>query len=454
MTNDPTDTHEKISLVQTENKKYDVIFHIGAPKTASSAIQKFLLAHRDQLQTLGFYYPEHGLDKNLISGGQSVLGVKLMAGDNKSAQLILETYIQAAKLNNCTLLISAESLYSMAESLAEIKGNYRCKIVAFFRSPLDSIYSNYNQVTKRHYSTHRLETYCLNIINNNDPRLSGEFFETWATLFGQEHLSVLNYDPNVFCNTPIQSIFLQEIGIDKPEQQFKFTDGFINNSYSLEALELKRMLNFILDRDQVHLNDEIDYFLQGYSDLHADQKYQLEDRVSEETYKKLHKKFAETNKKISMCYLKSNNTDFLTSKKRNHKQNISQINLNKSITNLLMQISQDMPNVYAYIEQQLQNALNRERNDYEILKLAEFFNYDINRIKINPIWFNDAQLNHMAKYELVDFYREISQLLFSRGDLKHALSLIEKALELRPNGPAIIALSNRIKAALNPDSKA
>ena len=55
----------------------------------------------------------------------------------------------------------------------------------------------------------------------------------------------------------------------------------------------------------------------------------------------------------------------------------------------------------------------------------------------------------MPNFQLVDFYRVISSLLYHRGDLEHAQPLIEKALEIRPRRSAIIELSEKIKSALN-----
>jgi hypothetical protein len=59
------------------HQHYDVVFHIGAPKTGASAIQKFLLENRQALKSLGFYYPEHALDENGVSGGHTGFGLKI-----------------------------------------------------------------------------------------------------------------------------------------------------------------------------------------------------------------------------------------------------------------------------------------------------------------------------------------------------------------------------------------
>ncbi len=47
----------------------NIIIHIGPPKTGTSAIQKWLKDHTDDLKQCGVYYPEHLEDSNGVSSG-------------------------------------------------------------------------------------------------------------------------------------------------------------------------------------------------------------------------------------------------------------------------------------------------------------------------------------------------------------------------------------------------
>ena len=94
----------------------DVIFHIGAPKTGSTAIQKFCLENRETLKEHGLYYPNHGVDKNGISGGHSSLGQALIENRLDDAATILGNYVKEAKDDNCVLLLSAESIFYSPDS--------------------------------------------------------------------------------------------------------------------------------------------------------------------------------------------------------------------------------------------------------------------------------------------------------------------------------------------------
>jgi hypothetical protein len=441
----------QLPAVEKLSKNYDLIIHIGAPKAGSSAIQKYLLENRSKLLEVGFYYPEHGLDENGISCGHSILGKNLKDGYDATAMAVMQTYLMEAKQRNCALLISTESLYDKAEPLKKILKNHRCKIIAFFRDPLESLYSNYNQGIKRNYLTTRLETFCQSQLNHPDDLLSGHVFDQWANIFGKEHITILGYDTEMFSQTPIQSIFLSLIGIDaaSQKQQFIFDTAYVNNSYCLAALELKRMLNFVLDRKQTKLNDEIDWFLQGISDKSNKTKYQLADRISTETYSQLRNKFATSTPKIREKHLLTLNPNFLNDKKPSELKTVNQHQLSLEMVDLITQFKQKKSHLYRYIQQQLEQSLHENNQHYEIIKLAEMFNYDLNKIQNRDAWFNPNQLNNMLNMKLVDFYRDIAYLCYYRGDFKNAYLLIEKAREIRPNGPTIIKLSEQLKKALN-----
>ena len=77
------------------------------------------------------------------------------------------------------------------------------------------------------------------------------------------------------------------------------------------------------------------------------------------------------------------------------------------------------------------------------------FNLDVNQFDEKELWFKPHQLQNMPNAQAVDFLRDIAYQCYYRGDLENAELLIEKALEIRPKGPAIIKLSDQIKQVLN-----
>ena len=80
------------------------------------------------------------------------------------AQAILDAYLDEARKLDLTLLVSAESLFRHPDKLKTITSSCRCKILAFYRDPVDAIYSNYNQTVKRHFTTATFGQYCENVL--------------------------------------------------------------------------------------------------------------------------------------------------------------------------------------------------------------------------------------------------------------------------------------------------
>ncbi|MBD3839501.1 MAG: sulfotransferase domain-containing protein, partial [Epsilonproteobacteria bacterium] len=167
-------------------KDYDVVIHIGAPKTGSSALQKFFLENRKSLEKEGIYYPEHGLDQNGISGGHSNFGLAISKEQLDEAKKIFENYINEANSRECKLLLSAESLFIYHEKLKLVTKEYKCKIVVFFRDPIESIFSNYNQGVKRNFQTLDINTFCSNLLDQKNNMFSGNIFEKWCDVFDKK----------------------------------------------------------------------------------------------------------------------------------------------------------------------------------------------------------------------------------------------------------------------------
>ena len=427
----------------------EVIIHIGSPKTGSSAIQKYLLENRTSLLKLGIYYPKHGLDENGISGGHSNIGRKLIENDIESAQDLFNQYVEQAKRKNCTLLLSAESYYVRAKEFKDIASQTDYKIISFFRDPLESIYSNYNQGIKRNYSTTRLETLCKNLAQKPAEFYSGKVLEKWIDLHGKDKITIIKYNQEHFRKTPIQKVFLQSLGFDSKtiNKHLKFDTKFINNSYTLAALELKRMFNFVLDQNETKKNAEIDWFLQGISDKTnaSTQHYTLKDRISDETYQLLASSFNVNNLPFIQTQSK---TESALKKLEKQKTPINLNELNNEIFHIFKQLELTKPKIFKYIHSLLIEHLKNNHNTFEVLKLAELFNLDVNQFDEKDSWFKPNQLKNMPNAQPVEFLRDIAYLCYYRGDLENAKLLIEKAREKRPNGTAIVQLSEQIKQKL------
>ena len=352
---------------------YDVVIHIGAPKTGSSAIQRFLLGNRSELEKNGYYYPLHGLDPNGISGGHSEFGTAISKGQADRAREIFAEHLAVAQSQKLTLLISAESLYRFPRQLKAITGDTPCKIVSLFRDPLESIYSTYHQNIKRHYSVTPIEAFCKAILKQNCALTSGYIFNDWIKEFSDKNVLVVGFDVNFFEENPIEYFFVNILGIDKISiHSFKKETNKVNQGYADEALNLKRMLNNILDKNENRLNEKIDCCLQAYSDNSDAPKKQLQDLIPPELYSALADKFKPSNLYINTKIITKTMDKFLVYDHNNIKKAIKNDG-QKAINELVKSIFHTENNMTNYIIKQLQNCSEDFKKNSYYLKLTEAF---------------------------------------------------------------------------------
>lgn len=422
----------------------DVIFHIGAPKTGSTAIQKFCLENRERLEEHGLYYPEHGLDKNGISGGHSALGLALIENRFDNAATILRDYVNKAKENSCVLLLSAESIFYSPDKLAVILCDLKYKIVVFYREPLDALYSNYNQLIKRHFLTTDITTYCKAQLENPSVLLTSECHAKWLEEHGPNNVTLVNYCEEVFEALPIQQLFLMMLGLNlkKIEQNYNIKHTFINRSYPLSALELKRMLNFVLSDEFKDINDKVDTYLQGLADKHVEQ-HDIESRVSKELYYRL-KQATESSFKYQVETVLSKVCSFSKlDRVKSAPLNAMQLNIN--MFQLLKEMLEREPELYRELKNRVVTKLTERSGQFETFKLAEFFNLEF-EVKSSE-WFTKVQVDRMPSYEKAEFLRDIADLMYRRGDYSDAEEIINAALRERPHGPLIKTLKAKITKA-------
>lgn len=440
-------TPKRTKETSSSAKYYDAVIHIGAPKTGSSAIQKFLLENRAILALNGYYYPEHGLDENGVSGGHSELGLSLINNDIEKAQTIFNDYIAQAKEKELILLISAESLFNHHEKLHALTKNYRCKIVSFFREPLEALFSNYNQSVKRHFNTTHISHICKNVLINNGLGNSSTYGK-WIDSFGKENMTILEYNLEYFKKHSIQEVFLTHIGLDtKTIKQIKPKEfQQINKSYTLAELEFKRVLNQVLDKENKKENNEIDRVLQKLSDAKQENRT-LINELSTDTHDKLYNKFEEVREKLVEYGMVSFSKTAPI--KKDHQQNkyLYRKKMN-DILDIVEYFKEKKPEIHRYLVSKiLEHAQNQKKLSCEITSLTEWFDIvsEILPSRKEP-WFSQAQLNNMAngKYKELFFLKDIAVLLLQKGDIENADKIITKALEIRPNGPAIIKLKQTI----------
>ncbi|EEB79555.1 tetratricopeptide repeat domain protein [marine gamma proteobacterium HTCC2148] len=436
---------------------YDIVLHVGAPKTGSSAIQLFLLDNRHALEKNGFYYPDHGKDANGVSGGQSFLGRALLDGNFNDAEKYLKQSIEKARNLDKCLLISAESLYSQSQEICNLVASKRVKIVLFYREPLESMYSSYNQIVKRHLYNGTFQEYCESILVGKATEFTYSEINNWSERFGKENVCVLGYDDSVFKDKSIEKVFLAALGLASSNfEDFEFIGKRVNSGYTRSALELKRLLNTVLTSDDSDLDKTIDVCLQEYSD-----KNPVNDRssgISEITSKTrlgLVEKFRESKNYIRNNLMTTHAEGFLQSSSEKFMRDQENETLNPGYRVSLAFAAASAFNknteLVSLLRARIENNLENNPRSFRLLFLAHIFGIDVFERKesLKKVELKTrVDIMVSEKSGLPDVLREAAVILEQMNEIDMALKLIDRAALLRPEGPYIRKMQDRLKLSI------
>lgn len=435
-------------------KPYDVVLHIGGPKTGSSALQNFFLNNRKQLADVGYYYPEHGFDINGISGGHSSLGISLRDKKKASAERMFGEFINEAKSQCKTLLLSSESYYGYPEEFKALTDGLNCRIVCFFREPTEFIVSIYNQSVKRHYNTAKLEEYCNHVLKVSHNQASGMLIYKWAEYFEMENTSVLRYQKPQFADANLEKLFLSELGVGSERQgEFRYNSKPINRAYNESILEFKRRLNHVIDKDSKSQNNKIDHILQSISDAQsADRIDNVATQVLKDAYVLLDAKFKDSNEKICNDFFQGEKASVTNELVVSQVPSFSLLQFAEYVEAIKTSDEQ----VDAYIRRCIEKKLRVGGGGYYVLSLAEAYGIGVDNLIITPV--KKAQQsgfnNELVKQVLENsndpgvLLKVIAIALERQGKFRQAFSVITKASQAGGAEDVVNVLS-RIKKNLS-----
>ncbi len=229
----------------------DVIIHIGPPKTGTSAIQLSLSKNRDMLAGMGIYYPDHSTDVNGISSG-NVNSIYTEQDDKGTiCPLKVSKLLSFCENSNLhTLLLSSEYFFEKLEQLLEYFPH--ATFVAYIRSPLDLLESNYNQSVKRHHNVDPIKKFV------KLPKFHLSKLQSLVKDYGKDRFIFRAYSSSAFSGSSIIKDFYSVIGISAPLES---DNSCVNPSYSFDALEFKRWINLFCSHG---LAVRVDRVLQAY----------------------------------------------------------------------------------------------------------------------------------------------------------------------------------------------
>jgi hypothetical protein len=228
-----------------------VFIHVGPGKTGSSAIQKWMNDNTARLREHGYFYPQHSVDENGISSGNAL---SIFEYDNSGvlrfSDVKAQQIVEQAKEKGCNnLVLSSEAFIARFEPILSFFP--ASKVIFYLRNPLECAESLYNQSVKRHYNTEQIRA----------PRISYDrlikLTERVSEMTDTE-LKVRLYGKQFFTGGDIVSDFLDAINL---KASIDASSTAVNHSYSFEALEFKRALNFFPSKT---FHAQLDQHLQAY----------------------------------------------------------------------------------------------------------------------------------------------------------------------------------------------
>ncbi|WP_418135402.1 hypothetical protein AB9R83_11325 [Oceanimonas smirnovii] len=426
---------------------YNLTIHIGSPKCGSSAIQRFCIENKNRLLELGYYYPEHGLDSNGVSGGHTQVAGALIKNDINLAKKNLKKWLYEAQKKNSTLLLSSEAFYGQHNAIAELREDINVTVIAFLRHPVDYLLANHNQGIKRHMETRRLSELLPVQLSQQTGHLAGLPLLHWADKFGDDNCIFMPYQSPSAGGIPIEQQFLMAAGMSEKDATALTNnlDKITNRSYVKSALELKRLINTVLPELPAKYAHEIDWALQSYSDNatdeHAFTQAELGDEIREQVnhhllsqMKPVVKRFPQLESVTKMASVSSTKSD---------------INLAKP----LKALEESAPTALNAVIKQAVILRDTQRNDYTFCKLLDTLGIDFTEPKareaILGLTAPQKQLLDSEKAQPADYLRELAVLLEKQNLLQDAHFAISAALKKRPNGEGIKRIKARIEQKIS-----
>jgi|SRR6056297_1513700 len=210
--------------------KPQIVIHIGANKTGSSAIQSFIRANIDLLTTAGYLVPDSGLGLSNRITGEHVFALQRFINENDPNGLTAAVQDLVSKAEQKTLLLSAENLSNPGrhQFFAGAANQFAIRIILYIRRQDDMITSSWQQWQSK--ITDDFEAWlipALQTIGHWD-----RLVKNWESIVGSGNVTVRIFERSEFPDGNIMLDFLDCLGIDHTDASVVFPKEDINPSFS------------------------------------------------------------------------------------------------------------------------------------------------------------------------------------------------------------------------------
>jgi hypothetical protein len=235
----------------------ELIFHIGTPKTGSSALQVFLAKNRHNLLNKNVDYLPIGEialgEAGKISSGNGAFLSRSVLPTNAPARIpngegYIRECLDAVRSSPADLgIISSELfVYADGEALSAIIADLRNMGIVprcfyFIRSQVQSLASAYMQQVKRHGCTEQPANYIARTYKNSGFLKHHSVFLKQRALFGAPNVMCRTYEAAMKTKRGLFNSMLNALSIGADGLDFNIDD--VNTSLSTRELSIMLLLN-------------------------------------------------------------------------------------------------------------------------------------------------------------------------------------------------------------------
>ncbi|MGH6795984.1 MAG: hypothetical protein ACREDD_06960 [Methylocella sp.] len=219
-----------------------LILHIGAPKTGTSAIERFLASNIENLRLIGLDYLNGERPRADLHTTGNGMQIFLHFECNDSEPKKLESVINGYFGTQRTAIVSSELLSSIAAAgWRQIIDTCRAQnitpsVIYYIRNVYPFYSSSYNQVVKHNFVTQSFEEF----VERNSVFNCADFLKFITELIGADCLNVAHYESE---QKNICAHFLSLISPNTDMSNFELCTARVNRSLDEAELRLMRIAN-------------------------------------------------------------------------------------------------------------------------------------------------------------------------------------------------------------------
>ena len=209
-----------------------LLLHIGANKTGSSAVQSFIRDNLSLLDEAGYAVPDNELKWSKRVTGFQVFGLAELFADGGSPErtaAVFDELMRTAPAGK-TVLISAENLSNQGiqRFLTQVCSRYRTKVILYIRRQDELLTSSWQQWNSKIESD--LDAWIVKSL-----RLHGnwaQIVEAWEQIAGKGAVTVRIYERAELRDGNVILDFMDCLGLGDKAGAAKLTGDEVNPSYS------------------------------------------------------------------------------------------------------------------------------------------------------------------------------------------------------------------------------